>query len=58
MSTQTRVAFIAEYRQARKDKDFDRALEIAFAAMDHDEDHPNEPSLMAELRGLHTKAAA
>lgn len=58
MSAQTRVAFLAEYRKARKEEDFDRALEIAFAAMDHDEDHPDEPSLMAELRGMHYLAAA
>lgn len=58
MSSQTRVAFLAEYRKARNEEDFDRALEIAFAAMDHDNDHPDEPSLMAELRGLHLPAAA
>lgn len=58
MSSQTRTAFLAEYRKARSDADFDRALEIAFAAMDHDEDHPGEPPLMAEIRGMHTKAAA
>jgi hypothetical protein len=58
MSEQTRVAFLAEYRKARHDEDFDRALELAFAAMDLDADHPDEPSLMAELRGLHTPAAA
>ncbi|WPO70223.1 hypothetical protein [Streptomyces sp. KN37] len=58
MSEQTRVAFLAEYRSARAVEDFDRALELAFAAMDHDADHPDEPSLMAELRGLHTPAAA
>ncbi|MFE5368155.1 hypothetical protein [Streptomyces mirabilis] len=58
MSTQTRTAFLAEYRKARSDSDFDRALEIAFAAMDHDEDHPDEPPLMAEIRGMHVKAAA
>ncbi|WPO74006.1 hypothetical protein [Streptomyces sp. KN37] len=58
MSEQTRVAYLAEYRKARHEEDFDRALELAFAAMDHDVDHPDEPSLMAELRGLHTKAAA
>ena len=58
MPTQTRVAYLAEYRKARSDEDFDRALELAFAAMDHDADHPDEPSLMAELRGLHTPAVA
>jgi hypothetical protein len=58
MPVQTRTAFLAEYRKALADEDFDRALEIAFAAVDHDNDHPAEPSLMAELRGMHVKAAA
>lgn len=58
MSAQTRAAFLAEYRKARSVEDFDRTLEIAFAAMDYDAGHPDEPSLMAELRGMHVKAAA
>ncbi|MFJ8929273.1 hypothetical protein ACIRLA_22110 [Streptomyces sp. NPDC102364] len=58
MSSQTRTAFLAEYRGARAVEDFDRAVEIVFAAMDFDNDHPDEPSLTAELRGMHAKAAA
>ncbi|MFD8771407.1 hypothetical protein [Streptomyces sp. NPDC059916] len=58
MPNQTRTAFLAEYRKARHDGDFDRALEIAFAAMDHDQDHPDDMPLMPELRGMHYLAAA
>ena len=58
MSSQTRSAFLAEYRSARAAEDFDRALEIGLAAIEHDNDHPGEPSLMAEIRGLHLPAAA
>lgn len=58
MSVQTRTAFLAEYRQARSIEDFDRAVEIVFAAMDFDNDHPDEAGLTAELRGMHVKAAA
>ncbi len=57
MPIHTCTAFLAEYRKARSDSDF-CDLEIAFAAMDHDEDHPDEPPLMAEIRGMHVKAAA
>lgn len=58
MPVQTRIAYLAEYRAARATGRFDRALEMALEAWDHDADHPDEPSLMAELRGLHTKAVA
>ena len=58
MPEQTRVAFLAEYRSARQAEDFDRALEIALAAIDHDAAHPDEPPLMPEIRGLHLPAAA
>lgn len=57
MSDQTRSAYLAEYRAARAVGDFDRAVEIVFAAMDHDAQHPDEAPLTAELRGLHVKAA-
>lgn len=56
MSDQTRIAYLSEYRAARASKDFDRALEITFDAMDHDANHPGEPRLMDEIRGLHTRA--
>jgi hypothetical protein len=58
MSSQTRSAFLAEYRSARAAEDFDRALEIGLAAIDYDRDHPGEPPLMDEIRGLHLPAAA
>jgi hypothetical protein len=58
MPEQTRVAFLAEYRSARQARDFDRALEIALAAIDHDAANPHEQSLMDEIRGLHLPAAA
>lgn len=58
MPTQTRVAFLAEYRNARQTGDFDRALEIGLAAMEYDAANPDEPSLMDEIRGLHLPAAA
>ncbi|MFG3660261.1 hypothetical protein [Streptomyces sp. NPDC047706] len=58
MPEQTRLAVLAEYRAARADEDYQRALDIAMAAMDHDEAHPDEPPLMPELRGMHLPAAA
>jgi hypothetical protein len=58
MSEQTRVAYLAEYRAARADGDFQRALDIVLDAIDRDEQHPEAPSLTAEIRGLHTPAAA
>jgi hypothetical protein len=58
MSSQTRAAFLAEYRAARAAENFDRALEIGLAAIEYDNDHPDEPPLMGELRGLHLPAAA
>ena len=58
MSSQTRTAFLAEYRAARAAEDFDRALEIGLAAVEYDAANPGEPPLMDEIRGLHTPAAA
>jgi hypothetical protein len=58
MSSQTRSAFLAEYRSARAAEDFDRALEIGLAAIEYDANHPDEPALMDEIRGLHLPAAA
>ncbi|MEV5347168.1 hypothetical protein [Streptomyces achromogenes] len=58
MPEQTRVAFLAEYRAARQRGDYDRALEIGLAAIDYDAEHPDEPPLMDEIRGLHLPAAA
>jgi hypothetical protein len=58
MSEQTRVAVLAEYRAARAAEDYQRALDIVLGAIDHDEQHPADPPLTAELRGLHTPAAA
>jgi hypothetical protein len=58
MSSQTRSAFLAEYRAARARHDYDKALEIGLAALDYDAEHPDEPPLMDELRGLHLPAAA
>lgn len=58
MPEQTRIAFLAEYRDARAAYDFDRAIEMVFAAMDQDATEPAEPRLMDELRGLHQPAAA
>ena len=57
MSQQTRIAYLAEYRAARADGDFDRAIEMVFDAMDHDATNPDQP-LMPEIRGLHQPAAA
>ncbi|MCP3820089.1 hypothetical protein NLX86_18910 [Streptomyces sp. A3M-1-3] len=58
MSEQTRIAYLAEYRAARADGDYDAAITIVFAALDHDAQHPDQPRLMDELRGLHQPAAA
>jgi hypothetical protein len=58
MPTQTRLAVLAEYRAARATGDYQRALDIVLGAIDHDDEHPAEPSLTAELRGLHLPAAA
>ncbi|MCX5202451.1 hypothetical protein OG897_13460 [Streptomyces sp. NBC_00237] len=58
MSLQSRAAFLAEYLFVRAASDFDRALEIALAAFEHDLAHPSEPRLMDELRGLSVKAVA
>jgi hypothetical protein len=58
MSTQTRAAFLAEYRNARARGDYDKALEIGLAAIDYDAEHPDEPPLMDEIRGLHLPATA
>lgn len=58
MPDQTRAAFLAEYRDARANGHYDRALAIGLAAMDHDAQHPDEPRLMDEIRGLHQPAAA
>lgn len=57
MPDQTRVAYLAEYRNARANGDYDRAISIVFDAMDHDATNPDEP-LMPEIRGLHQLAAA
>ena len=58
MPDQTRVAVLAEYRAARAAEDYQSALDIVLAAIDHDEQHPDQPPLTAELRGLHLPAAA
>jgi hypothetical protein len=58
MSSQTRSAFLAEYRSARASGDYDRAMEIGLAAIEYDANHPDETSLMDEIRGLHLPAAA
>ncbi|MFC9268962.1 hypothetical protein ACFTXJ_14465 [Streptomyces zhihengii] len=58
MSEQTRIAVLAEYRDARAKGDYDRALEIGLAAMDIDAKDPGGIRLMDELRGLHQLAAA
>jgi antitoxin component HigA of HigAB toxin-antitoxin module len=58
MSEQTRIAVLAEYRAARAAEDYQRALDIVLVAIDHDDEHPTEPPLTAELRGLHLPAAA
>lgn len=57
MSQQTRVAYLAEYRDARANGDYDRAISIVFDAMDHDASNDG-PRLMDEIRGLHQPAAA
>jgi hypothetical protein len=57
MSQQTRAAFLAEYRNARATGDYDRALAIGLAAIDHDATNDG-PRLMDEIRGLHQPAAA
>lgn len=58
MSLQSRAALIAEYLFVRAAGDFDRALEIAIGAFEHDQAHPDEPRLMDELRGLSAEAVA
>ncbi len=58
MSEQTVIAVLAEYRAARSADDYDTALDIVFAAIDHDHAHPDGPRLMDEIRGLLTPAAA
>ena len=58
MPDQTRVAVLAEYRAARAAEDYQRALDIVLGAIDHDEQHPDQPPLMDEIRGLHLPAAA
>lgn len=57
MSQQTRIAYLAEYRAARASGDYDRAIEMVFDAIEHDESNPDQP-LMPEIRGLHQPAAA
>lgn len=58
MTEQTRTALLGEYRHARATGNYDRALEVGLAAIEYDADHPDEPRLMDELRGLHEKAVA
>ncbi|MFF7184688.1 hypothetical protein ACFZAR_05515 [Streptomyces sp. NPDC008222] len=58
MPEQTRVAVLAEYRDARAKRDYQRALDIVLGAIDHDDEHPDDPPLMDEIRGLHLPAAA
>lgn len=58
MSDQTRIALLAEYRDARAKNDLDRQLGVQIAAVDLDTKSPEGPRLMDELRGLHTPAAA
>jgi hypothetical protein len=53
MSENTEIAYLAEYRDARRKGDYERAIDIVFDAIDRDERH-----LLDEIRGLHTKAAA
>ncbi|MBB1252908.1 hypothetical protein H3146_05940 [Streptomyces sp. OF3] len=55
-SPQTRVAIIAEFRAARDARDAQKARDIYRAAADHDDTHPDEPSLVDELIGLHVDA--
>jgi len=57
MPDQTVIAYLAEYRAARAGGHYDRAIEIVFAAMDHDATNDG-PRLMDEIRGLHQPAAA
>jgi len=56
MSEQTRIAYLNEYRAARAAKNFDRAIDIVFDAIDRDEKNTSGPRLMDEIRGLHTPA--
>jgi hypothetical protein len=57
MSQQTRIAYLAEYRDARATGDYDRAIAIVFDAIEHDATNDG-PRLMDEIRGLHQPAAA
>lgn len=65
MSTQTRTAFLAEYRAAVDSGDKAWIGEVKAAAKAYDKEHPFEPSLADELRllvdeldGFHYLAAA
>jgi len=53
MPENARIAYLAEYRDARAKGDYERAIDIVFDAVDRDERH-----LLDEIRGLHTKAVA
>ncbi|GGX40460.1 hypothetical protein [Streptomyces noursei] len=58
MPENTRIAVLNEYRDAVAKGDLDRQLGIQIAAVDLDQNDPDGPRLMDEIRGLHQPAAA
>jgi hypothetical protein len=58
MPIQTRIAFGAEYQAALDSGNTTWISEVEAAAKAYDKDHPDEPSLMAELLGMRYEVAA
>lgn len=58
LTSQSRAAFLAEFMGARASGQVDRVLDVLLGAVDHDDNHPDEPRLIDEIRGIAPRKAA